>query len=284
MTEIIESIQSTVKYAGAPGESYVPQDLADERETTQQSLRLVGSSDDDWSLFGRSVSETHLQVMASALALRREDLVSRLEAVEADQLMPKEAHSPLRDAITEIDRGFKAVWGHYGYSPWLQKLRERREMKLGLSYPRNVPIETIIQDGEGQTLEFIDSFPEQSHALAKEIAAFGTSNPGFILLGVNNNGVPVGLKNMRGNENRDRLRTRVEGVSSNGIIPSLPIRVRFEIVSRRTIAVIEVPKGPEPVYYTNSGVPYVRHGSLSRPALPQEVNERVRTYLERQTG
>lgn len=264
-------------------EPYIPKELAIERETTQQSRSIVSSRSNEMSfLFGVNVPETHLQVMASALALRREDLISRLEAVEADQLMPKEAQSPLRDVIGTIDRDFKAVWGDYGYSPWLQKLRERREMKLGLSYPRDVPIEAIIQDGEGQTTEFIEGFPDQAHELAKEIAAFGTSNPGIILLGVNNNGVPVGLKNMRSIENRDRLRTRVEGVSSNGIIPSLPIRVRFDVAKRHTIAIIEVPKGPEAVYYTTNGVPYIRHGSLSRPALPQEVNELVKRYLERQ--
>ena len=89
---------------------------------------------------------------------------------------------------------------------------------------------------------------------------------------------------MRGVKNRDRLQTRIEGVSSNGINPSLPLRVRFEIIKRRCIAVVEVPKGPEPVYYTTSGIPYVRHGSLSRPALPQEVNELVRRHVERQSA
>ena len=114
--------------------------------------------------------------------------------------------------------------------------------------------------------------------MAKEIAAFGTSNPGVILLGVTDNGKAVGLDGIETVAGLDKLRTRVEGVSSNSIIPSLPVRLRSIIIDGKTIAVVEVPKGPEPVYYTKNGVPYIRHGSLSRTALPQEVNELVRRY------
>ncbi len=42
--------------------------------------------------------------------------------------------------------------------------------------------------GEGQTIEFMQSFPEQAHELAREIAAFATSNAGAILIGVDNKG------------------------------------------------------------------------------------------------
>lgn len=285
LADIIMPIQSEAKFVGVSAEAFIPAKLAAEYELTNRALAVLKAfSDEPTRLMGLSVHDSLLQVMASALVLRRDTLASRLETVEADPLMPKEACSPLEIEIRRIDDELGGFWTGYGYSDWLPVLRERREMKLGLSFPRVKSIEAIIQDEEGQVTEFKESFPEQAHELAKEIAAFGTSNPGVILLGVDDNGNPVGLKNMRTVKSRDKMRARIEGISSNGIIPSLPIKVKFEVFKRRTIAVIEVPKGSEPVYYTKNSVPYIRHGSISRPALPQEVNELVKRHLERQSS
>ena len=134
----------------------------------------------------------------------------------------------------------------------------------------------MIPEGEGQTIEFKEKFPDQAHEIAEEMAAFGTSNPGIILLGVADNGDVIGLHGIDTSVGLDKLRTRIEGISSNGINPSLPVRVRSIRINEVDIAVLEVPKGPEPVYYTKGGVPYIRHGSMSRPALPQEVNELIK--------
>ena len=98
---------------------------------------------------------------------------------------------------------------------------------------------------------------------------------------LNDSGEIVGLDGIDTSVGLDNLRTRIEGVSSNSINPSLPVRVRSIKINELDIAVIEIPKGPEPVYYTRNGVPYIRHGSMSRPALPQEVNELIKRHLER---
>ena len=281
LAEIIDPITREAKYAGVQAESHVPPDLAAEDEYTKVALRLVASETSDIeAYFGRDIPEIYPRVMATALMLRKDDLDSRLETVEADPLTPTEAGSPLREEISRIGAELDNFWSQYGVSSWLAKLKERREMKLGLSFPRSIPVPLMIEDGEGQTIEFMEGFPEQAHDLAKEIAAFGTSNPGNIILGVGDNGMPSGIPRMRRPKPRDDLRTRIEGISSNGILPSLPVRIKFENIGRNVVAVIEVPKGPEPVYYTKNGVPYIRHGSISRPALPQEVNELVRRSIE----
>lgn len=88
----------------------------------------------------------------------------------------------------------------------------------------------------------MERYPDQARELAKELAAFGTSNPGVILLGVTDDGERVGLENMGSRKNRDLLQTRIEGVSSSGINPSLLVRVRFDGARSNTLAVIEVPK------------------------------------------
>jgi len=66
--------------------------------------------------------------------------------------------------------------------------------------------------GESQSLEYIECFPVQARELAKEIAAFATTNQGLILLGVANNGDLVGLGDAFTQEGRDLLLRRVEGI------------------------------------------------------------------------
>jgi ATP-dependent DNA helicase RecG len=130
---------------------------------------------------------------------------------------------------------------------------------------------------------FMAKYPDQAHELAKEVAAFGSSNTGIIFLGVSDNTEIVGLHDVETVKDRGRLQTRVEGVCANSVSPSLVARTTFEEYDGKRVLRIEVPKGSEPVYYSTDR-PYVRHGSLSRPARPQEVTELVRRWLARQSG
>lgn len=50
-----------------------------------------------------------------------------------------------------------------------------------------------LENGESQYIEFKREFPAKVYALAKEIAAFATSNQGIIYLGITNNGEIIGL-------------------------------------------------------------------------------------------
>jgi hypothetical protein len=259
----------------------VPDDLTNHLNLTRGARRIISSVHDDvLGLAGIQIYKDSLGVMANAMALRRDDLAFRLGVITADPLLSSDASTPLQDAIDAIDRDFETFWGKYEQSSWLQKLRERRELKLGLAYPKVVAIDALIKGGEGQHTEFKERFPDQARDLAKEFAAFGTSNPGVILLGVTDGGERIGLEDMGRMKDRDLLQTRIEGISSSGINPSLLVRIRFDGARNNTIAVIEVPKGPEPVYYTSQSVAYVRHGSLSRPASPQEINELHRRHFE----
>ena len=134
--------------------------------------------------------------------------------------------------------------------------------------------------GEGQALEFKVAFPDQARHLAREIAAFATSNDGKILLGVDDNGQLIGLENLDNPRRRDDLLQRIQGVCHHNVKPSVTVAVEFAFESARVVvvAVISVPKGTQPVYYYN-GVPYLRHLTESRPAQPHEVIELIRVWL-----
>ena len=243
---------------------------------------MKSKSEFDLQFPGVNLWDDHLRVIASALLLYKDDLTKQLNLITSDYLMPTEASFPIEFELNGLNKDFDDFYIDYGLSEFLERLRPRRELKSGLAYPRNSDISELISEGEGQTIEFKRQYPNKSDDLAKEIAAFGTTNPGVILLGVANNGEVVGIDDIDTAEGLDRLKLRVEGITSNVIIPSLTVRIRSEEVDQKYIAILEVPNGPEPVYYTKNGVPYIRHGSLSRPANPMEVYALIKRHIEKE--
>lgn len=132
--------------------------------------------------------------------------------------------------------------------------------------------------GESQDLEFMRKFPSNAQDLAKEIAAFATSNNGVILVGVDDDGGIVGIDNIETARDRDILVRRVEGMCRGPVKPAITPSVAFALEDSKIVLVIRVPKGPQP-FYSSSNIPYVRHGRESRPAEPHEVVELVRRGL-----
>ncbi len=132
--------------------------------------------------------------------------------------------------------------------------------------------------GENQDLEYMESFPQNVRELAKEIAAFATSNPGTILIGVSDTGDLVGLEDALTIEGRDTLLRRIESICRGTIKPAITPTVKFANEDEKAVLVIIIPKGSQPVYYSNH-IPYIRHITESRPAEPHEIVELVRLWL-----
>lgn len=132
--------------------------------------------------------------------------------------------------------------------------------------------------GENQDSEYMASFPEQARDLGKEIAAFATSNQGMILLGVSDSGDLIGLMEGLTPKGRDSLLRRVEGVCRGTIKPAVTPTAKWAVEHDKTVLVLLVPKGSQPVYYIQ-GVPYIRHITESRPAEPHEIIDLMRQWL-----
>lgn len=125
-------------------------------------------------------------------------------------------------------------------------------------------------------MEFKVRLPDQVRDLGKEIAAFATSNAGTIVIGVDDTGVAIGLGDeMENQENRARLRSRIEGICAEHVKPPITPTFRFGLIEGQVVLAVDVPKGPEPVYYAGN-VPYVRHLTSARPADPHEVTNLIR--------
>lgn len=145
---------------------------------------------------------------------------------------------------------------------------------------RDLPV--LRSQGEGQHLEYKKIFPQNTRDLAKEIAAFATSNQGTILIGVSDSGDLVGIDGADKQEERDSLLKRLEGICRGTVKPAITPVAKFAVENELVVLVIVVPHGRQPIYYS-SNIPYVRHLTESRPAEPHEVLELITEYLNNQS-
>lgn len=134
--------------------------------------------------------------------------------------------------------------------------------------PRVQVIQDALAVGEGQQTEFKASIPQNASELATEIASFATSGGGTLLIGVDDRGVVVGY---------DGNRERLEGIIRN-VAPVPTATVDLVPYQEKQVALIRVLRGAEPLYFANDR-PYVRQGSLSRPATPSEVTGIYRRHF-----
>lgn len=141
---------------------------------------------------------------------------------------------------------------------------------------RQLPI--LCAQGEGQSLEYMQEFPKQVRDLAKEIAAFATSNAGTILIGVDDEGTCTGISAATATQ-RDELLRRLEGICTHAVKPSITPVAKFARDGDRIVLVLSVPKGSQPIYYAND-IPYVRHLTSSRPAQPHEVIDLIQGTVQ----
>jgi hypothetical protein len=149
------------------------------------------------------------------------------------------------------------MWRNNEYSLLLPELRQRHE---------------------GQDLEFKQELPDKSDKICQAIAGFASTNAGIVLVGVGNNGELVGLADAQTPEGRDRIVGRIQGYCSTAISPPVTPSLAFAEENARIVLVIAVPRGDQPLYYVD-GRPIVRHLAQSRRAQPDEVVERVRSWL-----
>lgn len=152
------------------------------------------------------------------------------------------------------------------------------ELPAWVSSTFSAQLAVLRDSGERLDLEFKSQYPENGRDLAKEIAAFATSQGGMILIGVGDSGELVGIESGGLATVRDDLQKRISGVCRNTVKPAILVSVEWGIESDRVVMGIVVPEGSEPIYYA-SGVPYLRDLSTSRPAEPHEVVALVKRHL-----
>ncbi len=121
-----------------------------------------------------------------------------------------------------------------------------------------------VERGEDLHTEFKEYLPNNED-LAKEIVAFANTDGGQIIIGVSNNGQIIGVSNL------DEVLRKVDDVAYNRCEPPITVLSETVKVEDKYVVVINVPKGDQRPYRTNSGFFYIRSGSRVRQASREEL-------------
>ncbi len=130
---------------------------------------------------------------------------------------------------------------------------------------------------EGLTVEFKETFPAQTHTLAKEFAALAPRG-GSVFLGVGDDGSVVGL-DVSSIPEVDEVDRRLRSIAAS-VDP--PVRIQTAWLAFNELVVVEARVNPsgEPVHFVE-GRAYLRDGSSSRPARQAEVKRAIREHETR---
>ena len=127
-------------------------------------------------------------------------------------------------------------------------------------------IKTKIQNGEDSYTQFKVNITN-SDKLSEELVAFSNARGGLLIIGVNDNGVVVGV------EDKDirRLNQLIGNVINDNVTPPIYPLVTIENIENKKILVIEINEGVSKPYSTNKGIYLTKAGSDKRKVSPDEL-------------
>ena len=125
-----------------------------------------------------------------------------------------------------------------------------------------------IEAGEDRTTEFKREFGNDLSVIGKAICAFANGEGGLIVLGIDDEGVIVGLK-----ADPHRVHERLTGFLQTGCSEPVAVRYSRHEIANGWVHWIEVPRirGPEPLRY--GGRFYIRRERSSVEPSPNELQE-----------
>ena len=126
-------------------------------------------------------------------------------------------------------------------------------------------VEDLIRQGESQNVE-LKRAASSAKDLAREIVAFANTCGGVIVIGVDDNGEVMGVRDSR------KAEQVITNALNHNCRPSISASIRQVDVSGKNLVVIEVPEGMKKPYEANHVV-YLRTGSSTRPASREEKQD-----------
>lgn len=188
-------------------------------------------------------------------------------------------------------------WEHMEYPDFLTARRERMAQVIKAGYERldgytgttaDWTLEELIGTGETTTVEFKSCLrknlhtgqhdPRIEHSVLKTIAGFLNASGGTLVIGVADDGVPVGIE-QDGFENEDKMYLHLVNLLNARIGPKhmMYIQVRFDDFKNRRIMVVECGRAGSPVFLKDGATErfYVRTGASTTELTPSQTNEYV---------
>lgn len=122
-------------------------------------------------------------------------------------------------------------------------------------------------------------------AVTKTVAAFLNGEGGTLLIGVNDDGLVVGIeKDMASLDKRpdlDGYRQMLQQLVINavGAVAAASTAVSFPVVDGRQICMVRVPASAEPVYCDSGKAFYVRSDNTTRELTVEEATSYIRHHF-----
>ena len=128
----------------------------------------------------------------------------------------------------------------------------------------------LLRQHESEDHEFFEILDKD--AITKTTCAFLNSKGGRIVVGANEQGEIVGLKN------RSPAK-QVEDILRSAVLPSAMWTVTLEETEDGRVLVIDVPKGMSKPYLLNGAI-WFREGATTRPATPDDVSQIIEDRVQ----
>lgn len=192
-----------------------------------------------------------------------------------------------------------AGWEGMEYGPFLEARRRLMADVIHQGFRRLsdvqeeqvVDLPALVAEGESQTLEFKSTMrhnlhtgqrdPDLEHVIIKTVAGFANASGGTLLIGVGDNGQPLGLDHdLSSVKGRDldgfELALRDLFERSLGRVTASAIQVTFPDLAGVTVCRVGVPSAGRPVYANRPKGDrtddfFLRTGNSTRKLTPQEV-------------
>lgn len=126
-------------------------------------------------------------------------------------------------------------------------------------------VKDLIGEGESQYVEFKQA-ASSARDLAREIAAFANTCGGTIIIGVDDSGEIMGVRDFK------RTEQVITNALNHNCRPSIQADISRIDVSGKALAIVQIPEGTGKPYEANHLV-YLRTGSSTRPASREEKQD-----------
>lgn len=191
-------------------------------------------------------------------------------------------------------------WENMDYEKFLRSRRELMAKVISNAYaaltkgvtPKadaKVLLADLVSQGEGTSVEFKATLrtnlhtgqkdPRMEHAILRTMAAFLNSSGGTLIVGVTDDGNPVGLEADKF-ESADKMLLHLDNMVRGQIGPqhTLNIQPRFDEFEGTKVLAIECRKGSLPVYVKDGATErfYVRGGASTTELTPSQMQEFIR--------
>ena len=127
-------------------------------------------------------------------------------------------------------------------------------------------LKNLIKQGENEQLEFLESVRKDS--IARNLCAFLNGDGGRILVGVSDNGMPVGL------EDAKQYIEELKIYLLEAIVPSAPVTISVENLGFKQLILLKVWGGSKQPYIFDGNI-YYRKGANTQKATSKEISELI---------